>query len=284
MNEPSPSSSADLRFSFGKNWRSFLDGLTPTRVEHAKEGLAAMLGASSLDGKTFLDVGSGSGLSSLAARMLGASVRSFDFDPDSVGCTTSLRERFYPGDERWVIERGDALDEAYLESLGTFDVVYSWGVLHHTGSMWRAIDLVSRRVKPGGLFEVALYNDQGERSARWRRVKQRYNALPTPLRPAYAALVMLPSELKALAAKTLRGRPHEYVHTWTRYESKRGMSRAHDLVDWVGGYPFEVASPEAVVHFMLERGFSLRKLKTVGGGLGCNDFVFVRGDARATQG
>jgi hypothetical protein len=54
------------------------------------------------------------------------------------------------------------------------------------------------------------------------------------------------------------------------------MSRWHDLIDWVGGYPFEVASPEQIFDFCRERGLSLKRLKTCGGGSGCNQFVFEK--------
>lgn len=59
------------------------------------------------------------------------------------------------------------------------------------------------------------------------------------------------------------------------------MSRWHDLVDWVGGYPFEVAKPEAVFGLYRDLGFRLSSLQTVGGGLGCNQFVFERDPERA---
>jgi 2-polyprenyl-6-hydroxyphenyl methylase/3-demethylubiquinone-9 3-methyltransferase len=52
------------------------------------------------------------------------------------------------------------------------------------------------------------------------------------------------------------------------------MDRWHDFLDWVGGYPFEVATPEQVFEFCAARGFELRKLATAGGSHGCNEFVF----------
>src|SRR5690606_32453090 len=135
-----------------------------------------MLGVESLAGQRFLDVGSGSGLLSLAAQRLGANVHSFDYDPQSVACTREMKRRFAPDADDWTIEEGSALDAEYLAGLPPADVVYSWGVLHHTGEMWRAIDLVSQRVAPGGRFWLAIYNDQGRTSADWIRVKRCYQA------------------------------------------------------------------------------------------------------------
>ena len=132
------------RFEFGKNWARFLSRLTPERVELAKSSLQIFLQSDRLDGKTFLDVGSGSGLFSLAARALGARVRSFDYDPQSVACTRALRREYFGDDEAWVVEQGSVLDAAFIRSLGTYDIVYSWGVLHHTGAMWEALEQIGR--------------------------------------------------------------------------------------------------------------------------------------------
>ena len=126
---------AGERFEFGRNWSRFLSLLDDSRIERAEASLKLMLETDTLDGKSFLDIGSGSGLFSLAARRLGARVHSFDFDPQSVACTKELRRRYFPNDSRWSVDEASALDQSYLASLGSFDVVYSWGVLHHTGRM-----------------------------------------------------------------------------------------------------------------------------------------------------
>ena len=262
-----------VAFRFGENWSKFLTVLDEERIALAERSLMKMLDVQDLAGQTFLDVGSGSGLFSLAARRLGAVVRSFDSDPQSVACTQELKRRFFPDDEHWKVEHGSVLDQSYLQALGCWDVVYAWGVLHHTGDMWQALDNVARLVHPGGSLFVAIYNDQGRTSRQWLRVKQAYNALPRGLR----WLVLGPALVRLWGPTMVRdachGRP---FHTWRNYaaNSRRGMSAWRDVVDWVGGLPFEVAQPDQVTSFYGGRGFVLRKSTTCGRGHGCNEFVF----------
>jgi SAM-dependent methyltransferase len=250
--------------------------MSEARIADAERSLRTMLGLDDLKSRSFLDIGCGSGLFSLAAMRLGAErVHSFDYDADSVTTTERLRARFAANPDTWTVEQGDATDLGYCESLGTFDVVYAWGVLHHTGAMWLGMENAVARVAPGGLFFVAIYNDQGRASGRWREIKRLYNRLPAPVRTPYAVAVMLPLELRMFFGATLRGHPWSYVQGWTQAR-ERGMSRWHDLLDWVGGYPFEVAKPERIFAFCRARGLELVALATCGGGLGCNQFVFRR--------
>lgn len=264
---------AGKRFEFGKNWAHFLEALTEERIARAQSSLVRMLGANSLAGQTFLDIGCGSGLFSLAARRLGARVRSLDFDPQSVACALELRRRFFPEDGWWQIEEGSVLDRAYLESLGRFDIVYSWGVLHHTGDMWEALENAAVPVAAGGRLFLSIYNDQGTPSRRWLAIKRLYNHLPRPLRPVLETAVLLHQWWRPAVKDFVRMRPFQ---TWRRYYADRGMSPWHDVVDWVGGYPFEFAKPEEIFDFYLQRGFTLVRLKTSAGSPGCNEFVFQR--------
>ena len=251
------------RFEFGANWLRFLEIVDESRIGSAVESLTGMLEVASLSEKSFLDAGSGSGLMSLAARRLGARVHSFDYDPQSVACTTQLRRRYSPEDTRWNVEAGSLLDAVYLGRLGRFDVVYSWGVLHHTGNQALAMENIARLVAPNGLLFIALYNDQGWVSKYWSIVKRHYNMHPyaRPLLVAFHAPYLLAGRV---IARALTG----------RLRTLRGMSLWYDMIDWLGGFPFEVSKPEEVIAFFASKGFVLKKSRTVGNSLGCNEFVF----------
>jgi 2-polyprenyl-3-methyl-5-hydroxy-6-metoxy-1,4-benzoquinol methylase len=258
------------RFEFGANWTRFLKDLDEKRIASAESSLCHMLETETLQGKTFVDIGCGSGLFSLAARRLGAKIHSFDYDPRSVNCTAELRRRYFPGDSQWTVEAGSALDAGYLSTLGKFDVVYSWGVLHHTGDMASALANAAGLVAPGGKLFIAIYNDQGRRSRRWRWIKKLYNRSSKPTRPLIVSLIMAHFWWKPMLTDLLSGHPGG---TWRQYQEPRGMSPVRDAVDWVGGYPYEVATPELIFDFYRARGFSMVKLKTCQN-LGCNEFVF----------
>src|SRR5687767_5371209 len=264
------------RFRFGENWKHFLGSLNETRIAEAEKSLKEMLQAEKLSGKSFLDVGSGSGLFSLAAKRLGARVHSFDYDPESVACTMELRRRYFDEDSDWTIEEGSVLDANYIDALGKFDIVYSWGVLHHTGQMWQALENVSEMVSGNGKLFIAIYNDGGWRTTIWRWIKRVYNRLPTPLKTPFIFLILIPGQSKALLQSILTLRLTEYIRSWTQYSKNRGMSRWHDAVDWIGGYPYEVATRAKLIDFFKVKGFEVVKVKRPDYRLGCNELVFAR--------
>jgi 2-polyprenyl-3-methyl-5-hydroxy-6-metoxy-1,4-benzoquinol methylase len=262
------------RFEFGRNWQRFLARLDDERIARAEGSLREMLAIDDLAGTSFLDVGCGSGLFSLAARRLGARVHSFDNDPQSVACARELKRIYLPDDAQWKIDEGSVLDRAYLASLGKFDVVYSWGVLHHTGAMAEALENVVLPITPGGRLFIAIYNRQLILSRLNTWLKRAYVALPRGLRWLLGVPLVAFQVVRGLVVDLLLLR--NPLTRYQNYNRLRGMSWWHDCLDWIGGYPFETATPEAIFDFLQPRGFVLERLTTCGGGSGCNQFVFRR--------
>jgi 2-polyprenyl-6-hydroxyphenyl methylase/3-demethylubiquinone-9 3-methyltransferase len=257
---------AGERFRFGKNWARYLTVLDDERILQAEASLKGMLEVDTLAGKSFLDVGSGSGLFSLAARRLGANVVSFDYDPDSVACTQKLQAKYFANDARWTITRGSVLDADFLRSLGQFDIVYAWGVLHHTGRMWQALENVQASVKNGGCLFIMIYRDLGLKSRVWKRVKRTYcSGLLGRL--AMTGIFVPYFCLRDLVESLVRFK--NPAASYREYKKRRGMSKYHDWVDWLGGYPYEYAKPSEVIGTCNQRGLDL--IKNVG-----PEYVFRR--------
>jgi 2-polyprenyl-6-hydroxyphenyl methylase/3-demethylubiquinone-9 3-methyltransferase len=251
----------EAHFEFGENWRDYAKSIDQGKIDSAIDGMHRLL-PDSLAGKTFLDIGCGSGLHALAALHLGAaSVMATDIDENSTSTTRETLRRFAP-DARWDVQTKSVFDLPP----DTFDVVYSWGVLHHTGSMWRAIEKAASLVKPGGLFVIAIYAKTPLDFA-WKVEKFIYSKAPRPaqkvIRSVYTA---------ALRAR-LGGSPGQL---------DRGMNFDNDVHDWLGGYPYETASEEEIVARCRPLGFtevrSFVQPRSLGlFGSGCSEFVFLAG-------
>lgn len=259
------------QFSFGENWKSYLELFSEERLEEAKKSIVDLTGRSSLEGCRFLDIGCGSGLFSLSAYLLGAKVTSVDIDQSSIDCCLSLKAKAEADDARWTVRRGSALDASFVESLGTHDIVYSWGVLHHTGSMWPALKHAVQRVEKPGLFIVALYNktDPLFISQAWNVIKMMYNKSPQFGQSLF--MIMYGFLFWALRFK---GNIAAFQRYKRDYQSSRGMHYTHDVKDWLGGYPYEVASVQDMENFAAEHGARLRVASRVKATeSGCNEFV-----------
>jgi 2-polyprenyl-6-hydroxyphenyl methylase/3-demethylubiquinone-9 3-methyltransferase len=261
------------RFEFGKNWIFFVErDFSRERCEIAKSRLLAFAGLKTLQGYRFLDVGCGSGIHSLAAVEAGAEeVYSFDCDPNSVAATKLIKSKRNLTD-KWTVEVGDALNTEYLTGLGKWNFVYSWGVLHHTGSMWEAIKNVQDLVEDEGLFYLALYSKDADFQPSkefWIEIKQEYIRSKPLTRKMmgwwYVWRFIMGERFKNI---------FKFIERARDYKKRRGMSIMRDIHDWIGGWPMEYAGDQETVDFLEERyGF---KLVNVDVGQACSEFLFKK--------
>jgi 2-polyprenyl-6-hydroxyphenyl methylase/3-demethylubiquinone-9 3-methyltransferase len=261
----------ESHFEFGQNWRDYAKTIDRARIASAVEGLQKLF-PSGLSDKSFLDIGCGSGLHSLAALSLGASsVLATDIDENSVSTTRAVLSGHFP-EARWTAEAKSIFDMA-PQQIGTYDVVYSWGVLHHTGDMWRAIETAAKMVKPGGQFALAIYSTTALDPV-WKVEKRIYSKGPRALqwatRQAFITALFF--------AQLLRGRNPVSLVSRAR---ARGMNFSHDVHDWLGGYPYEAATAGELhdrvcsLGFLEERSFRIPPSSGIFGS-GCHEFVFKR--------
>lgn len=272
MSEKADLTAHESHFAFGKNWASYARLVTESQIAEAVNGLRRLVGPS-LEGKRFLDIGCGSGLHALAALRLGAGeVVAIDVDPDSVATARSMLQSHAPGRHWQVLEK--SVFDATAAELGTFDVVYSWGVLHHTGDMMRAIRMAAALVRPGGSFVFALYR-RTKLCWFWKREKKWYaGAGRAGQAAARTAFILFFRTVMRLQGRSFK----EYV---TGYCGTRGMDFHHDVHDWLGGWPYESISPDEVHALMRTldmkgvREFVQPRMLTGLFGSGCDEYVYT---------
>lgn len=248
-----------MRFGFGANWKSYLaKHLSDERIALAKEQLLGFLGREDLVGMRVLDIGSGSGIHSLAAHLSGArEVVSFDYDPDSVEATRSLHQTL-GAPENWMVRQGSVLDADFMATLGTFDLVYSWGVLHHTGDVLAALGLAAERVASDGIFFIALYDSDWSVEAPefWYDIKQKYNRAGWLKKRILEAWYVLCFEMNCNPLRI----PVQ-IKKIINYKKSRGMDYYHDVKDWLGGWPMQYIRLYEVIPRMQQKGLTLLRSK-----------------------
>jgi len=263
-----------MQFDFGKNWADFSEhALDTDRVKEARDDFTGLLSvAGGLSGKSFLDIGFGQGLSLLNAASAGAAVFGIDINPKCEAVLDSNR-RFFPELARLKIPIaiGSILDESIVRrareaspSGGGYDIVHSWGVLHHTGDMSRAIQVAASLVNPNGHLVIAIYNRHWS-SRPWLLIKYLYCKSPELLRRLLVWVLT----------------PVIYTAKWIvtkdqPLKQSRGMDFFYDVVDWVGGYPYEYASITEVLSLIEPLGFRCVKALQSRVPTGCNEFVLKR--------
>lgn len=253
------------QFDFGSNWQAFSgQRVDNQRLTLATRSLQSLLQRDTLRGLSFLDVGCGSGLFSIAAHQLGASrVVGIDINPRCIVVSQDNRDRLAPK-APIVFQELSALAPASLRSLGLFDVVYAWGSLHHTGAMWDSIRNVAKQVSPGETLVLAIYNKHIT-SPLWKRIKWFYNQLPSFAQRLMT--ILFAGIIYLVKFMVTRRNP---------LDKKRGMDFWYDVIDWIGGYPYEYATHHEVESFMRRNGFAIRQYIPAQVPTGCNEFVFQR--------
>jgi SAM-dependent methyltransferase len=252
-------------FNFGVNWQLFSQSsLDSCKFEDAFNSLDKLIGHDKIKGRSFLDIGCGSGIFAIAASLAEAGkVTGIDISEESIAASIDNKKRFAV--QKSIDFFHKSIFDETISQLGKFDIVYSWGVLHHTGNMWKAIDIASQLALPNGLFVIAIYNRHWSCWG-WKQIKRFYNFAPAIIQ----RLMIWIFYVIIAAAKMIVTRKNPFK------KQRRGMSFYYDVIDWVGGYPYEYASEAEVIGYVEKRGFKCIKCVKPVVPTGCNEFVFLK--------
>jgi 2-polyprenyl-6-hydroxyphenyl methylase/3-demethylubiquinone-9 3-methyltransferase len=254
------------RFEFGKNWKDFLNTVSEQEIQQAAKDIKKWLDTDNLTGKRIIDIGSGSGIHSFALYSMGADeLISFDYDNDSVEATTKMWENAR-SPANWKVIQGSVLDDVFIKTLGSFDIVYSWGVLHHTGEMWKAIGNAISLVKENGIFWFSIYQ-KGPGYNKALKLKTQYNNSSS----LGKKIMVYKRIIRMMIGRFVK---LKNPFAWNR-KTTRGMNVYNDLVDWLGGLPYEVASKEEITDFCNARNLELKKIFPVPEGA-CSIYLFQK--------
>jgi 2-polyprenyl-3-methyl-5-hydroxy-6-metoxy-1,4-benzoquinol methylase len=262
----------EQRFEFGKNWHDFIQkNFDKEKVQISKRHILEFMGRPNLNGLSILDIGCGSGLHSIAMLDAGADrVDGFDYDANSINASKFVQAQV-GNPPNWAAEQGSVLDDAYVDKLPLYDMVYSWGVLHHTGEVWHAIKNAASRVKRGGLFYIALYSADVQKNPTpefWLDVKRKYIASGWFRRRMMDCWYVWRFYMNKNPLKL-----PEFLQRMREYKKNRGMNIFTDIRDWLGGWPMEFVYDKEAIDFVEKLGFRLDKIAT---GEANTEFLFLR--------
>jgi SAM-dependent methyltransferase len=257
-------------FNFGSNWKNYSKyALSGKKIETAKLHFDKLFENIDLNEKSFLDIGFGQGLSLLIATEKNANTVGCDINPLCSEVLLFNMKMFNNNLNEIPVVIGSINDETTVENIlklndgNLFDIVHSWGVLHHTGNMWKAIEKSKNLVTKNGIFVIAIYNKHFTAKF-WHLIKKVYNSSGW-----FIKNLMLAGYLPLIFIRYL-------LYFQNPMKLPRGMNIYYDAIDWLGGYPYQYASIDEILDYMNQNGFTQVRIVKTSGFTGCNEFVFKK--------
>ncbi|HVL31162.1 MAG TPA: class I SAM-dependent methyltransferase [Solirubrobacteraceae bacterium] len=196
-------SAASIQSSFGSEWTQLeydTDRVWGQSLELRREIALRELDceAADLEGKLVLDAGCGAGLLSYLLWEMGARVVAADITTSVNAAQRYLRSRGADGVD---FVQADLLNPPFRA--GSFDIVFSGGVLHHNPDTRAALDAIAPLVAPGGQIYAWLY---GPTPGLAHRVRTLVRKVVVPLPPTAQRSLMRVWTAQSIARQQLRRR------------------------------------------------------------------------------